>query len=283
MKRMLLVLGLMLPLQAQARLGVPMVDLNDHTVSTNAMVAIWSSTNVTLSAGSTVTISLPSDWTVPAFSVAGCGCAFVKYTITNTAGTFTPNEVTVTAGSVSGNNVNLTLPNDAAPGPFYVRFDDYAGLRNPPTAGMATLAMTAGSDISESKPVAILNGPEATPGEIKGLVTDSGTPVKGALIIASTDTYLMDNAPTFTLGPASGSVTAKAVTMDRLMAVTGSDGRYSLKVPFNGSTTYNVAALYGSSAQGNALNFKTNSTSVTISTTGTATVNLSSFTNCINN
>lgn len=283
MKKLLWVLMLALPLQAHAKLGVPTVDLNVHTTSTNSMLIVWSSTDTSFTAGSTVTLSLPSDWTVPAFNIAACGCVFVKYTITGTAGTFTPNEVTVTAGSVSGSNINVTLPQGMDVGPFYIRVDDYAGLLNPPTAGMATLALTAGNDIVETRPITLLNGVENTPGEINGLVTDAGVPVKGALVIASTDTELLDAAPTLTLGPTSGTVTAKPVTLDRLMAVTGSDGRYTLKVPYNGTTTYNVGALYGTSATGTATNYKSTVAVVSVSSSAPTTVNLGTFATCVNN
>lgn len=281
--RLLLILGLCLPLQLQARLTVPTIDLNDHSVSANAMLVVWSGTDVTLTAGSAVVLSLPSDWTVPATNIATCGCAFLKHTITGTAGTFTAVEVTVTAGSISGSNISISLPASAAPGPFYLRLDDFAGLRNPPTAGMATLAVTAGSDIIESRPIAIVNGVESTPGEIKGLVTDAGVPVKGALVFVSTDTVMMDNAPTLTLGPTAGTITAKAVTLDRLIAVTDANGRYSLKVPFNGTTTYNVAALYGTSAAGGNSNYKSTVSTVNVSSSTPATVNLGTFAVCINN
>lgn len=280
-----LILCLTLPLSAYAKLGVPTVDLPLHNAGAVSMVAVWSGTSITLSAGTSITLSFPSDWTVPAgLSVAGCACIFLKHTLTSTAGAFTPFEVTITAGSVSGTNLILTLPSDVAPGPFYIRVDDYAALANPVTAGMATLALTAGSDIVESRPIAIITGNESSPGEVAGLVTDGGKAVKGAMVIVSTDTSFINAAPNLALGPSAGTITAKAVAVDRFITSTGVDGRYSLKVPYSGTTTYYVAALYGTSAAGNAVNYKTNNTTtVPISSTITATVNLTTFTICANN
>jgi hypothetical protein len=273
----------LLPAPAGAGLGIPMVDISSHLPSAQPMIAVWSRTDAYVVSNTTMTIGFPSGWTPTAsLNIAGCACIFLKHTISGTAGTFTPSEITVTAGIVTASAISVSLPAHLAPGPFYLRIDDFAAIPNP-TTGTATLTLGYGNQLIESKPVFFSYNLQPAPAELVGRVTDGGVVVKGAVIIVSTDTTLMDSAPDLTLGPAAGTVTAKPVTLQRLMTVTGVDGRYSLKLPFNGTTTYNVSAIYGTSAQGSALNKKSATQTVSVSAASTYTINMTTFSNTATN
>ena len=275
------------PALASGRLTLPLVDLSTHLTNTAASIAVWSGTDISLTAGTTLVIGFPSDWTLPALNVASCGCIFLKHTLTSTAGAFTPYEVTVTAGTLSGQNLTVTLPVSLGPGPFYTRIDTYAAFLNPPTVGIATFTLTAGSNMSASHQVVVGGSVEVAPSEIKGVVclaVNPCLPLKGGVVVASTDSSFMSQAPLLELGPSSGTITAMATTEERLMTTTGSDGGFSMKVPFHGTTTYYVEAFYGtSSTAGASVNLKSAISTLSISSPTAQSVTLTTFVNTSSN
>jgi hypothetical protein len=210
LKKAALTALLALPALAQARLSLPLVDPSTHATGTAVSLPIWSSTDVMLNVSTLVTVRFPSDWTVPAMTAAGftaCGCVFTKYgmtysTATSVTGTFTVSEVTVTAGYTSGQYLYLSLPAAFAPGPFYLRIDDYAAFVNPTSTGLTTLTvsyldMTANASSStESKAFSIGTYPGSSPGtnlnspgQINGYIYDSylGTAAVGIPVVVQTD------------------------------------------------------------------------------------------------
>jgi hypothetical protein len=301
---------------SHARLGLPLVDLAgasgaaSHLTATSTSIAIWSYTDVTINAGDTLTVHLPVGWMTPTVaSVASCGCIFAKYMYPYLSGgvtltAFTPAEVTMTTAALSGTastwGLDLIIPLPVspsavvfAPGPFYLRIDDTANFKNPITPGLATFTVSftnaTGTTTTESRAISIGNG-LTTMGQITGTVTTSFngaiTTVKGALVIADTDTTdtVINALPLWDLGPTAGTVTAKPTTVDRYTTVTGADGRYSLQVPYNSSTLYHVAALYYGSTGTAAVSANRRSaiSSVTVNSTGPTSQNLTGFSNTTN-
>jgi hypothetical protein len=254
---------------AQARLGMPLVDLSTHVTGTTASIPIWSATDVTMNAGNTLTIHFPTGWLTPtAATFVSCQCVFAKYMYVSDTSTatvnFTPYEMTMTSYTQSGLDLSILLNITITPGPFYLRIDDTAAYKNPVTPGLATLTLSytdsSGMVTTESKPINIGNPLSITSGTFDGYVYSSANgltyAVQGALVVADSDTSnaFMTNLPRWDLGPRALTLSPKPTTADRYSTVTGYDGRFKLQVPFSTSTTYKIAALYGSTGTAGTAN-----------------------------
>jgi hypothetical protein len=279
---------------AQARLGIPLVDLvgsaagvTGHLTGAAAGIAIWSYTNVTMDAGDTLVVHFPKNWQTPtALSVSTCNCIFAKYMYNTNA--FTAAELTVTSGTFKGLDLSMQLPVTFTPGPFYVRLDDSASYKNPLLPGLTTLTLSYTHNnitvTTQSKAISIGDGLTSM-GEIDGYVYSNYTaasgsvlfPVQGALVIADntdmTNDTVVKALPAWDMGPAAVNgvlpVSPLASTEDRYTTVTGSDGRFKLQVPYYISTDYHLVALYSTTGTAGANSAK-NRISQPI---GTVTVN----------
>jgi hypothetical protein len=218
-----------------AAFSMPLVDVEPNQVTVNAMVAVWSATNASVTAGTTVGLIFPPGHLVPAgLDPGACECIFLRHTSTS-AGAWAANEVTFTAGTNlgDGSGLLLGLPADLYPGKFYVRLDFLAGMINPAQPGLATLAIVdpaGNTTLSQGYYIAPSSTAStgAALGAVSGTVKDSnGKPLPAALVLASNDgAYLPVSIAARRQWVAPMSTTANAYS-----SAAGSDGGYVLNLP----------------------------------------------------
>lgn len=228
--------ALTIPLLA-LRLGagqfsMPLVDVSPNEVGRNALYAIWSSTNVSVAANTTIGVIFPPDVVIPGSFNPTAASVFMRYT-SNSGGAWTANEVTVTAGSYSGSGsyIALSLPATIYPGKFYVRFDTSANFTNPSVTGTATLAIVDGTGdtvISNGFYIRPTFSASVQVSSISGTVKDSyGKAIPGALVLASS----YGNYLPISISARLGWVQPMSVSQNAISAATGGDGAYNLSVP----------------------------------------------------
>jgi hypothetical protein len=227
----------------------PRVDLMKVTPSATAGMAIWSSSSVVEALGSTIAVSFPPGTVVPATSISGCECVFMKYSVswTGTAENFTASEVTITSGSISGDTVTLALPVSIGVGAFYIRFDETFNMQNPPMAGPTMLILGDTKGVPTASQPYFLGWAEneASIALVRGFVTSSGTPsvpVPGALVMLDTANPAGYHPAPW--GPRATGVAAMDTTITAYTAVSGYDGGYILSVPaLSTGTAYSIKAF----------------------------------------
>jgi hypothetical protein len=249
------------PSALKADFSMPMIDVTSSVTNTAASFVIWSSSNVTESAGNTISVVFPKSLTMPAVSISTCACVFMKFSMTPNGTAFTPSEVTVTSGSIIGQRAEVRLPRDVGPGTFYLRFDSSFGMSTPSDAGIFTVLLTESNGNSIESKGAIIRDREITvsaTAAITGSVVDGGTPVGGALVFASTfdalslsdDFFLYQEA-----GPRGTTITSairmtptakEALSYQHLSTFTRSDGTFNMNVPwaFGKTLTYYIYAVF---------------------------------------
>jgi hypothetical protein len=229
-----------------AKFTLPTIDVPANVSGAAASLAIWSSTDLTIAAGSWLTVDFPPGTTVPAPpTINTCYCLVMKFSelcLTCSAKTFTLYEVTVTAGVVNGSNSSVTFQTPAAMdiGKFYIRFRSTFGLYNPAGSGMTTLMLVDPEGNSLASRGYFIAEPLTTDvslGTLTGkvLVNGTGNPSVGALVMASTD-GIGGYHPTSFAGPMTGTPTvalyaARSVTSNSYTASTNYDGSYTMLVP----------------------------------------------------
>lgn len=220
------------PLPA-ANFSMPYVDLVPNLVSSDVMMAIWSSTDGFVTKTTGVNVTFPPDISIPAgLNPAGCQCIFMKHSST-TAGAWAALEVTITAGSYPGTGqmVSLSLPADIHPGKFYLRFDTTAGLQTSAIDGIATVALSdpnGNVTVSQGYYVRPTYSAAAAMGVLSGTVkTSAGVPLPGALVMATTSGIF----PPEDLGPRNGSVEPMGTSTNAYTTAARSDGSYSMSLP----------------------------------------------------
>jgi hypothetical protein len=240
-------------------------------ISTNSQVAVWSTTDSYVTAGSAVNVIFPPDFVVPTgLSISTCTCVFMRPTSTS-AGDWGASDITFTAGSISlaGNSTQLVLPAALYPGKFYVRFDTTANFWTPANPGNSTLALVDPSgNTTLSKNFYISLSTTASPpsmGFITGTVkTTAGNAVPAALVFASSVSpaiYLP-----VSISARHAWVMPTGTTVDAFTAATGSDGGYSLSVP---PGTYSMRAEIWNAKNGTAHGNGQDATSVVVSSGST--------------
>jgi hypothetical protein len=248
----LLLLGFCLLAQGlHAKFSLPLIDVVDPTTSTASTIAFWATTDVTVTASSTIKVTFPTGFIVPpALAPATCKCVFFKMTQTGTGAswaTFSPSEVAAASGSVSGLTVTVTVPQDMVPGIFYLRFDKLAGVITPAAGGLATATMMdPDGNTIETKGMWIHNPAwaDSSYGYLNGSVQNSSSvAVPGAMVFATTAAFpssvsVMD----LESGPRANTPTTEAIGTETIKGVTDSSGNFSLTVP--SGYTYNVYAIY---------------------------------------
>lgn len=212
--------------------SMALVDVAPNQVTTTSMIAVWSSTDLSVTAGTPVDVLLPSGFSVPSgLSPSACDCIFLRHT-SNAAGAWAGNEVTFTAGTYLGNgHVRLNLPQALFPGKFYIRFDNSAGIANPAEPGMATLALVdpaGNTTLSRGFYIAPSTGGPPALGLISGTVKDSnGKALPGALVLASNYGQYLP----VSVSARRSWVQPMGTTFNAYTAAAGGDGSYSLSLP----------------------------------------------------
>jgi hypothetical protein len=228
--------------QMRASLIMPLPDIYPPLTDRYTSAAIWSSTNVSLPAGTVLRFIFPTSHTIRNINLLSCECVFIKYsacsgTACNKPGKFSANEVLIWGGSVNAAKgiADLVLPEQIGPGRFYIRFDNVSSfLKTPATPGAATIQMVSPQGVTINSFVHYISETHTAAvdpaGRIYGNIygTDSSVNVAGAMIFAYTNGLEKHPHPA---GPKDGYFGPLPVTAHTNTTISKSDGTYTLSVP----------------------------------------------------
>lgn len=236
------------PQNLSAAFSLPTIDLSSPKISAPSAVAIWSTLDVSISAGAWVSVVFPPDTTVPVKTLASCECLAMKHSLTSTADAkaFIANEVLVTSGAVDAASraVSFQLPAPVDRGKIYFRFKPGFGILNPTTAGFATLTLVDpdGNSLgSRGYYLSLTYNADIGLAPLAGTVSYSGTtkPASGVLVLASTD-GIPGMHPMALAGPGGALSAPRSTTSRAYSTATNFDGSYRMLVP---PGTYSLMAV----------------------------------------